>query len=171
MKVLHRLVLSIGFVAAGLAVGAIASAEEGSKAPGSGPSPYSDCGIGGALFPETNWAAVSSNVIWDLGTTAVTSATASPQTCNGKKVKAALFIGNTYDELAEETAAGHGEHLTTALTLFECDAAHEPAAIAEMRTGMAQVVAAPDYLGQTRVQKAAQYYSLIERAASRACSA
>ncbi len=47
------------------------------KAPGSGPNPFSDCGIGAALFKDTKWAAVSSNVIWDIGTTAVTSATAS----------------------------------------------------------------------------------------------
>ena len=35
-------------------------------------NPYTDCGIGAALFPNTNWAAVTSNVIWDAGTTAVT---------------------------------------------------------------------------------------------------
>jgi hypothetical protein len=38
---------------------------------GSGPNPYSDCGIGAALFKDTEWAAVTSNVTWDLGTTEI----------------------------------------------------------------------------------------------------
>jgi Protein of unknown function (DUF3015) len=170
MTSIRRLMLLIGFVAAGLTVGTFAFAEEASKVPGSGPSPYRDCGIGAALFPETNWAAVTSNVIWDLGITAITSATASPQTCSGKTVKAALFIGNTYEELAEETAAGQGEHLTTLLNLFDCDGAHQPGTILEMRAQLARTVAAPDYMNQTRLQKAAQYYSLVERAANHGCS-
>src|SRR5688572_5993856 len=51
-----------------------AKAPAASKAPGAGPNPFSDCGIGAALFPKTGWAAVTSNVIWDIGTTALTSA-------------------------------------------------------------------------------------------------
>ena len=62
---------------------------------GSGPNPFTDCGIGAALFPDTHWAAVTSNVIWDVGTTALTSATASPETCSGAKVEAAMFINET----------------------------------------------------------------------------
>ena len=55
------------------------------------PSPYPDCGIGAALF-ENNTGATISNVIWDLGTTALTSATASPETCEGFNPDAAAFI-------------------------------------------------------------------------------
>jgi len=171
MNSIKRLVLSVGFITLGLTAGTLALAEEGSKAPGSGPSPYSDCGIGAAIFSETKWAAVTSNVIWDFGATAITSATASPQTCNGKKVTAALFIGNTYEELAEETAAGQGEHLTTVLNLFDCDATGRSGAIEEMRAAMGHVVAAPDYMQQTRLQKAARYYSVLEGAAHHGCSA
>ena len=39
---------------------------EANKTAGSGPNPYTDCGIGAALFSDTHWAAVTSNVIWDL---------------------------------------------------------------------------------------------------------
>ena len=87
------------------------------KVAGSGPNPYSDCGIGAALFTETKWAAVTSNVIWDLGITAITSATASPETCSGKKVETAQFIIDNYDNLAEETAKGQGTHLIAMLGL------------------------------------------------------
>ena len=51
-------------------------------------NPYVDCGIGAALFPNTDWAAVTSNVIWDAGTTALISATASEDTCSGGDVSA-----------------------------------------------------------------------------------
>src|SRR5258708_18836019 len=96
-----------------------ALADDASKAPGSGPNPYTDCGIGAALFSDTKWAAVTSNVIWDLGTTAVISATASPQTCQGKKVAPARFIDATYPSLPEEPPPGHGEHLTPVLNTLK----------------------------------------------------
>ena len=140
-------------------------------APGSGPNPYSDCGIGAALFNETKWAAVTSNVIWDLGTTAVISATASPQTCSGKKVAAALFINATYATLSEETAAGRGEHLTTVLDIFGCDSARRPDAIRSIRRDMGRAVASPQYVGQTHLEKAADFYRIIDGAVTSSCSA
>lgn len=140
------------------------------KAPGAGPNPFADCGIGAALFTETKWAAVISNVIWDLGTTAVISATASPQTCSGKKVAAALFIHHTYDNLAEETASGQGEHLTTVLNILECDSAHHAQAIQQIRSNMGRAVAAPNYNDQSHIDKASNYYSIIERAVSTTCT-
>lgn len=141
------------------------------KTPGAGPNPYSDCGIGAALFTETKWAAVTSNVIWDVGITAITSATASPQTCSGKKVATAMFIGKTYANLSEETAAGQGEHLTAALNLFGCGETQHTAAITQVRREMADVVSAPNYASQTAVEKASAYYSTMERAVSQNCAA
>lgn len=141
------------------------------KTPGSGPNPFTDCGIGAALFPNTHWAAVTSNVIWDIGTTAVTSATASPQTCNGKSVKTALFIRDTYNTLAEETARGEGEHLSTVLTMMECGSSQQPAAIQAARTAMAQQVSSPEYSAQSALDKAAAFYSVMESAVNLSCSA
>ena len=54
-------------------------------------NPYTDCGIGAALFPNTNWAAVTSNATWDAGTTAVISATASEDTCSGGESLGQIF--------------------------------------------------------------------------------
>lgn len=142
---------------------------EGSKAPGSGPNPFSDCGIGAALFPDTKWAAVTSNVIWDIGTTAVTSATMSPETCSGKKVQAALFIRDTYPVLVEDVSRGSGEHLRTALNLFDCDAGRQHAAISLIRADMSAAVAAPGYAGQTDIQKSAELYGVMSSAAEASC--
>ena len=70
------------FTVAMLAASPLSMAQADVKAkPGSGPNPFSDCGIGAALFPDTSWAAVTSNITWDIGTTALTSATMSPGTC------------------------------------------------------------------------------------------
>ena len=148
----------------------IGFADEGKKAPGTGPNPYSDCGIGSALFPSTKWAAVTSNVIWDIGTTAVTSATASPETCSGKEVETAIFIDRTYDELAEETAQGSGEHVTAMLNLMECSAASHVKATSQIRDGMAQLVNSVDYPAKTHVEKASAYYSIMSAVVANTCS-
>ena len=143
------------------AMAPLASAAETDKTPGSGPNPYTDCGIGAALFPNTHWAAVTSNVIWDIGTTAVTSATASPQTCSGKKTEAAKLIFNTYENVIEETAAGAGKHLTAMLETYGCDASTHDAIIGTVRPEVAAAVGAEGYAGLSRVEKAEQYYLIV----------
>jgi hypothetical protein len=140
------------------------------KAPGSGPNPFTDCGIGAALFSDTKWAAVTSNIIWDIGITAIISATASPQTCQGNKVVAALFIRDTYANLAEETAAGQGEHLTTVLNIYGCDGSRHASAVKQIRGAMGQAVAAPGYVDQAPLVKDANFYSIIDNAVSTNCS-
>jgi hypothetical protein len=141
------------------------------KSAGSGPNPFTDCGIGAALFPDTKWAAVTSNVIWDIGTTAVISATASPQTCSGKKVAALAFVGKTHEKLAEEASRGSGEHIASALNLMECKADKHAVATQSIRAGMAAVVAAPNYANQDRMQRAAGVFNVVERAVNTHCAA
>jgi len=140
------------------------------KAPGSGPNPFTDCGIGAALFPNTHWAAVTSNALWDLGTTAVTSATASPQTCSGKKVAAALFIQESYERLAEETAQGHGEHLATVLNIMECRGEQQADAMLSTRDAMSSAVGQPTFGSLSRTEKAARFYNAVEAAAAKSCA-
>lgn len=133
------------------------------KAPGSGPNPYRDCGIGASLFSNTGWAAVTSNVIWDLGLTALTSATSSPQTCNGKQSKVAQFIADTYVSVVDETARGSGEHLTAMLELYECKVESHGDIVAAIRGEVGQGVAAPTYAAFTLNEKAEQYYLIVNR--------
>lgn len=163
--------MMVGALFALCSVAAHAEDTADKKAPGSGPNPFVECGIGAALFPTTHWAAVTSNVIWDLGTTAVTSATMSPQTCNGKKVATALFIRDSYEQLAEETAQGQGEHLTTALNLFECSGAQHQAAAALTRQHMGAVVSQPGFATLPRIEKAARFYNAVQSAAAQSCAA
>ncbi|MBV0933051.1 DUF3015 family protein [Marinobacterium weihaiense] len=141
------------------------------KATGSGPNPFTDCGIGAALFQDVHWAAVTSNVIWDLGTTAVTSATASPETCSARKVQTAQFILDTYENLAEDTARGYGEHLTAAMNTFGCAADKQAIISMQLRQAMAHEVANPEYAEQSSHEKAQRYYQALDTASAGRCSA
>lgn len=137
---------------------------------GTGPNPYRDCGIGAALFPTVNWAAVTSNVIWDVGTTAVTSATASPETCQGNGVKTAQFILDTYENVLEETARGSGEHLTAMLNIMGCSVAAHDSIIGSVRGDIVGSVGTVSYAAQTKLEKASQYYDAVVVASSGMCS-
>lgn len=150
-------------------VGASVQAE-GKKAPGTGPNPFTDCGIGAALFKDVHWAAVTSNVIWDVGTTAVTSATASPETCQAQKVETAQFILDTYENLAEETAVGQGQHLMAALNKFGCPVVDHADITKDLRHQMAIEVSKESYTGQTSIEQASSYYQALEFAAKGRCS-
>ncbi|GAB3382868.1 DUF3015 domain-containing protein [Spongiibacter taiwanensis] len=143
---------------------------EAEQAAGSGPNPYVDCGIGAALFPNTHWAAISSNVIWDLGSTALTSATASPETCNAKTVATAQFILETFDQLSEQTAAGQGEHVATVLSLYGCNG-DESVIVPRLRASVAEKIASPAYSQKSLIEKSADYYSSLSTAAQGSCSA
>jgi hypothetical protein len=164
------MIATMAATAALASTAALADDKPVDKTPGSGPNPWADCGIGASIFTETKWAAVTSNIIWDLGITAITSATSSPQTCSGKRVAAALFINDTYDRLAEETAVGQGEHLTTVLNIFECGGAHHAEATKQIRNAMGMAVSNPAYTDRTRTDKASGFYSIIETAVSNSCT-
>ena len=142
-----------------------------STSAGSGPNPFSDCGIGAALFSDVSWAAVSSNVIWDLGTTALTSATASPETCSGKKLAAAIFINDTYETLVEETGKGQGDHLVTLMNILECSESNQKIVISDMRASMGELVGSSSYDSKTPLEKASSYYDVVSAATANKCSA
>lgn len=138
---------------------------------GSGPNPYVECGIGAAIFKDTSWAAATSNVTWDLGSTALTSATSSPEMCSKKNVKAAMLIRDSYAQISEETARGQGEHLSAALEVFGCNADRQSAAAVQVRSDFSKVLAIPSYSSQSQVDKAAQMFNVIHTAAQGHCGA
>ena len=162
-KIKTKLALTL---AASLLVSVATQSFAEDKKVGTGPNPYRDCGIGAALFPDTNWAAVSSNVIWDVGTTAVTSATMSPETCSGKEVVAAEFILNTYDNLIEETAQGQGEHLTTVLNIYGCESDQQPVIINGIRTKAAAGITNEAFADLSGLEKASRLYENIQSTVS-----
>ncbi|WP_042144602.1 MULTISPECIES: DUF3015 family protein [unclassified Pseudoalteromonas] len=85
-------------------------------------NPWTDCGIGAMIFNENTAAAAISNVIWDLGTTAVSSNISSQETCEGERAKTAMFIKATMPTIEQELAVGEGEYITAMLELRGCEA-------------------------------------------------
>lgn len=134
---------------------------------GSGPNPFSDCGIGAALFPNTPVAAVLSNVIWDVGTTAVISAVSSKDTCSGKRVTAALYISQTYAGLEIDAARGEGQYLDTLASVMGCDESAKTELYHAARTGLTANMSRADFGALTQVEKAELLFNVVDRAASK----
>mgnify|MGYP000126707543 CR=1 FL=1 len=84
-------------------------------------NPWQDCGLGAMVFPNNGVAAALSNVIWDLGTTAVTTNVSSQENCASEKAQTAMFIKSTMPSLEQEVAIGEGEYVTAMLELRGCE--------------------------------------------------
>ena len=125
-------------------------------------NPWKHCGIGAVIFDDNGTAAAVSNIIWDSGTTAVTSATITPETCSSKEISVANFIDTTYDVLVTETAQGRGDHLATALNLVGCEASGQN--VEALRTGLRHDMAA-DVNAATHADKAYNYYQTLQQTA------
>jgi hypothetical protein len=135
-------------------------------ATGSGPNPFSDCGIGAALFPKTPIAAVLSNVIWDVGVTAVISAVSSKETCNGKRETAALYITNTYAGLEIDAAKGEGPYLATLASVMNCNDSAKTELYRAARVGLADTMSRADFGKMTHVEKAERLFNVVDKAAT-----
>jgi len=130
-------------------------------------NPWTQCGIGAMLFSDTHWAAASSNVIWDLGSTAVTSAGVSEQTCEGaKNVAAARFITETYANLEEETVQGRGQHVTAMLNILGCESSAHAGIINAVRADFSAAIGQSDYMQKTAQSKAEAYYNIVQSKAT-----
>lgn len=132
------------------------------KEQGSGPNPFTECGIGAAIFQNVGWAAATSNVIWDLGSTAITSALSSPETCNAKKMDTAKLIIETMPELEKDIAAGEGEYITA---LAETTGCANGSINAGLRQSYGAVVADSSYGSKTAVERATDMYNSVRGAA------
>ncbi len=134
-------------------------------------NPWTQCGIGAMIFKTHPVGAVISNIIWDYGTTAVTSAISSKGSCEGAKVEAALIINETYPTIADETAKGQGQNLSAVVNLLGCNTANEALVINGIRTDFAILVSAKDYETQAQVTKAQNYYNIVVNNVNTQCSA
>ena len=109
-------------------------------------NPWKHCGIGAMIFDDNGTAAAISNVIWDLGTTAISTKISSAESCNGKRATAALFIQNNFNQIVEETSQGAGEHLSAMLEILEVEAQQQDAVINNVRTNVANAMASENAL-------------------------
>lgn len=125
-------------------------------------NPWVDCGIGAMIFPGTPVGAVISNVIWDWGLTATTSAMSSRQTCEGERAKVAMFINTNYAQLIADTANGRGEHLTAIGQMLDCDKIAQSTLATRVRAEMPAMIARPGFDALPETRKAEAYYQVVD---------
>lgn len=144
----------------------ISFAEDKQKAAGTGPNPFSDCGIGAALFNNNSLQveplAVTSNIVWDFGTTGSTSATASPETCTGPRLKTAQLILETLPGLEKDIALGQGEHLTALHETIGCDITRQGEINSDLRASYASIVNEKSYETKSAVQRSSDLYDSVK---------
>lgn len=127
-------------------------------------NPWQECGIGAMIFPENGAAAAVSNIVWDLGTTAISTNISSPENCQGSaKVAAAKFITETYTAIEDETVKGQGEHLTSMLNILGCDNSSHGVIISDVRNSFSDIVSSEEYLTQDKMTKAKNYYNVVQK--------
>lgn len=132
-------------------------AEEGKKL-----NPWTKCGIGAMIFDETAWAAAISNIIWDYGITATTSAASSDHTCEGKDVVAARFINDSYANLEEETVKGDGKHIHAMLDILGCNRESHEKIVNKVRADFGALIQDQSYYQRTSTEKAESYYHMVQ---------
>ncbi|WP_290612152.1 DUF3015 family protein [Arsukibacterium sp. UBA3155] len=118
-------------------------------------NPWKQCGIGAMIFDDNGAAAAISNIIWDLGTTAVSSNISSQDSCEGVNVAAAQFINDSIINIEEETVIGQGENLTAMLNIMGCEVSAHQAIISAVRSEL-------DLSAADNNAKAEAYYLQLE---------
>ena len=124
-------------------------------------NPWQHCGIGAAIFDDNETAAAISNVIWDSGSTAVTSATVSPDTCSSEEIDVANYIDMTNDALTAELAMGDGDHVSGLLAVADCTANADDV-VSAMRGSISEV--STDYATQPHADQAYATYEALKAA-------
>lgn len=120
---------------------------------------WRDCGIGAAIFTRTGWAAVTSNIIWDLGLTGSFSTSSSESQCAGRSSSAARFIHQNYAVIEEETATGSGSHLVTMLNILGCDPTMHRQIIDAVRSDFSREIQGPSFDKKDQNRKAEGYFN------------
>lgn len=101
---------------------------------------WRECGIGGMIFDNTGWAAITSNITWDLGTTATISNLSSQDLCEGRSASVAKFIYRSYAKLEEQTAMGSGEHLSAMFSILNCKKSSHEFITSKLQTNLSKTI-------------------------------
>lgn len=122
---------------------------------------YVECGLGAMIAPNHPGVAAVTNVTWDLGTTAISSNTTSPDTCSGGKAKMAAFINDSYEALESELSSGSGTYLDMLTVLARYDSQGKQEFIAALRDDFTKLVAEPGYSDQSRFDQVEALYNIV----------
>ncbi len=120
---------------------------------------YTECGLGALIAPNNSAVAAVTNVTWDLGTTAISSNASSADTCSGGKTKTAAYVFQQYAQIEKDLSQGNGKHLTALMETASCDAG----AASALRASFADSVSRPEYVRQTRFEKAQALFNQVQK--------
>ncbi len=128
---------------------------------------YTDCGLG-ALIAQSldnestaDVVAIISNVIWDLGTTAISSNLSSEGSCARGDAKTAAFIFKGYDQLEKEIALGNGRYLDALTEVAQVSPENKQNFAHIIRAEFARQAASSTYEFLSRKEKAERLYTIV----------
>ena len=124
-------------------------------------NPWKHCGIGAMIFDDNGTAAAISNIIWDLGTTAVSSKLTSADSCEGKRVQTAMFIQKSFNNVLEETAKGEGEYISAMLGMMDCRQEDYATIMSGVRLDVVNQVSQAGYEAMAVSAKSEAYYHAL----------
>lgn len=118
---------------------------------------YTQCGLGGAIAPNTPAVAAITNVTWDLGTTAISSNISSDGSCSTGSAKVAAFISDSYPSLEKEVAQGEGQYLDTLVSMTKPADMTKADFVAAIRADFAGVAGS----SASNVEKSEALYNIV----------
>ncbi|MDO5652119.1 MAG: DUF3015 family protein [Moraxella sp.] len=140
------------------AVALSSTAHAGQKSGRSIEQVYKQCGIGGALFGnKSEILAIISNVTWDLGTTAAISDSASPDTCKGGDVRAAVLINEAFPSVEKDLAAGEGAYINALANVAQCSS------VDAVRTSYGKYAQSSAYETASQAQNGEVLFGLVQQ--------
>lgn len=132
---------------------------------------FAECGIGAAIFKNNETGAIISNIIWDLGTTALSSQISSPDSCEGASETAARFIDKSYHALEEEVVKGEGVYLTALLDIVGCPASAKASAAQNMQASFHGALKSGELSAASSNDKSVMMGRMLDQTAMTVCSA
>lgn len=120
---------------------------------------WRDCGIGALIFSGTPWAAVTSNIIWDLGLTGSLSTSSSEDQCAGKGASVGKFLYQNYALIEEQTIIGKGEHLAALFNILDCNKQGREEITRELRSNLSDYIQSNQYENSDKMKKVQSFYN------------
>lgn len=120
---------------------------------------YTNCGLGGAIFPngDQDVAPVIVNILVS-SPTVLTQGLLLPDSCSGAGAVSARMLHAAYPQFEADVAVGDGEYINTLMDVMGCDAAVRPALVAEMRSNLSETMADVTYASMPDDEKARSMY-------------
>lgn len=112
-----------------------------SQSPATG---WSDCGIGGSMFPDNNALGVTVNLFTTYGLPAASSPSTSPSSCNKEYVSTVQIIHIAYQEIEQEILTGELAYTTQVLNQLNCTSSSHPVLFKKLRSLYIQSKPTPD---------------------------